>query len=94
MKMAEKAGLKATIVDPSAVARTQVAGELCSSENLDFPCQGGGGHQCTPSLPDVIAWELQKHLSAARHTSTRGCITPGRCHGHGAPGSSPADLAT
>lgn len=62
MRMASTAGMDATLVDPSEVARWSVGGQLCSSENVRRPCANGGGHQCTPSVPDLVAWEIQKHL--------------------------------
>ena len=67
LRLAREGGMSASLVDPSEVARSSLSGQLCSSENVHRPCGNGGGHQCTPSVPDVVAWELQKQLVGERH---------------------------
>ena len=66
MRLARSAGIATTFVDPSEVVRTRVGGRLCSSENVRRPCEDGGGHQCTPGVPDLIAWEIQRGLRGRR----------------------------
>jgi len=63
LKMSKSAGIGATFVSPNDVVRRTLKNQWCGDKPHNL-CTSAGGHQCIPSVPDVVAWEIQRNMKA------------------------------
>mmetsp|Transcript_9223 Transcript_9223/g.16001 ORF Transcript_9223/g.16001 Transcript_9223/m.16001 type:complete len:198 (+) Transcript_9223:1-594(+) len=64
--IAESYGISATLVLAFDVIKEKLANDWCGPSEECTNYSLAAGHQCIPSTPDVISWEILKHLRSSR----------------------------